>query len=101
MPLVRALPSSAEKKLRVNTQPCRSRDRSVSNNEIVMSTRADLIDKYETTYTLTTMEYKVKLGKSKCDYRQFDLYPIDGPSTAKGSGTVLTASVALLKNTCI
>ena len=45
----------------------------------VLSTLADLIDKYEITDTLTTMEYKVKLEKSQCDYRHFDLFPVDVP----------------------
>ena len=45
----------------------------------VLSHRPDLIDKYETTDTLTTMEYKVKLAKNQCDYRQLDLFPVDVP----------------------
>jgi hypothetical protein len=45
----------------------------------VLSARPDIIDKYETTDSLTTMEYKVKLGKSRCDYRQFDLFPVYVP----------------------
>ena len=58
----------------------------------VVATRQDLLDKLETTETQTTIEYKVELGKSQCDYRQFDTYPVDVRATAVVSGFVLTAS---------
>ena len=46
----------------------------------------------ESTDVLTTIEYKVELGKSHCDYREFDLFPVDLHATAEVSGAVLTAS---------
>lgn len=58
----------------------------------VMATREDLLDKLETTDALTTIEYKVELAKSQCDYRQFDTFPVDLRATAEISGFVLTAS---------
>ncbi|HEU4769111.1 MAG TPA: carboxypeptidase-like regulatory domain-containing protein [Pyrinomonadaceae bacterium] len=64
----------------------------VPSSVAVMSTRDDLLDKMETTDALTTIEYKVELGKSQCDYRQFDTFPVDLHATAEVSGFVLTAS---------
>ena len=58
----------------------------------VLATRQDLLDKLETTEALTTIEYKVELEKSECDYRQFDTFPVDVRATAVVSGFVLTAS---------
>ncbi len=58
----------------------------------VLARRENLLDKLETTEALTTIEYKVELGKSECDYRQFDTYPVDVRATAVVSGFVLTAS---------
>jgi hypothetical protein len=58
----------------------------------VMATRKDLISNLDTADTLTTIEYKVELGKSQCDYREFDLFPVDLHATAELSGSVLTAS---------
>ena len=58
----------------------------------VLSHREDLLSNLETTDALTTMEYKVELGKSECDYREFDIFPIDLHATAQISGSVLTAS---------
>lgn len=52
----------------------------------------DPIGKVESTDALTTIEYKVELGKSQCNYRQFDLFPIDLHATAEISGNVLTTS---------
>lgn len=54
--------------------------------------RNDSAHKVETTDTLTTIEYKVELEKSECDYRQFDLFPVDLHATAEISGSVLTAT---------
>ena len=64
----------------------------VPSSVSVLATRDDLISKLETTDTLTTMEYKVELGRSECDYRQFDLFPVDLHATAEVSGALLTAS---------
>jgi len=50
------------------------------------------VDKVETTDTLTTIEYKVELGKNQCNYRHLDLFPVDLHATAAISGNVLTAS---------
>jgi hypothetical protein len=50
------------------------------------------LPKTEMTDTLTTIAYKVELGKNHCDYREFTLYPIDMRATAEVSGSVLTAS---------
>ena len=58
----------------------------------VLSHREDLISNIDTTDTLTTIEYKVELEKSECDYREFDLFPVDLHATAEISGTVMTAS---------
>ena len=58
----------------------------------LLSTREDLLEKLETTDTLTTLEYKVELSKGQCDYRQFNLFPVDLHATAELSGLVLTAS---------
>ena len=64
----------------------------VPSSVAVMATREDLLDKLETTDVLTTIEYKVELARSQCDYRQFDTFPVDLHATAEISGTVLTAS---------
>ena len=48
--------------------------------------------KVETTDGLTTIEYKVELEKGGCDYRQFDIWPVNLHATAEVSGVVLTAS---------
>lgn len=58
----------------------------------VLATREDLLDKLETTDVLTTIEYKVELKKSQCDYRQFDTFAVDLHATAELSGFVLTAT---------
>jgi hypothetical protein len=58
----------------------------------VLATRENLLDKLDTTESLTTIEYKVQLVKNQCDYRQFDTYPVDVRATAVVSGFVLTAS---------
>ena len=54
--------------------------------------RRDRIYKSETTDAFTTIEYNVELGKSQCDYRQLDVFPVDVHATAEISGAVLTAS---------
>ena len=64
----------------------------VPSSVAVMATRQDLLDKMETTDALTTIEYNVELGKSQCDYRLFDTFPVDLHATAEVSGFVLTAS---------
>jgi len=48
--------------------------------------------KVETTDALTTIEYKVELEKGECDYKQFDVWPVNLHATAEVSGMVLTAS---------
>lgn len=48
--------------------------------------------KVQTTDMLTTIEYKIELEKSQCDYRQFDLFRVDLHATAEISGAVLTRS---------
>lgn len=58
----------------------------------VMATRENLLDKLDATESLTTIEYKVELAKSQCDYRQFDIFHVDLRATAEVSGAVLTAS---------
>ena len=58
----------------------------------VLSHREDLINDIDITDALTTIEYKVELGKSECDYREFDIFPVDLHATAEISGSVLTAS---------
>ncbi len=64
----------------------------IPSSVAVLATRQDLLDKLETTEALTTVEYKVQLEKSQCDYRQFDTFPVDVRATAEVSGSVLTAS---------
>ena len=64
----------------------------VPSSVAVMATRDDLLDKFDTTDALTTIEYKVELKKNQCDYRQFDTFPIDLHATAVVSGNVLTAT---------
>ena len=54
--------------------------------------QTDRGEKLESSDTLTTIEYKVQLGKAQCDYRQFDLFPEYLDETAKISGVVLDAS---------
>lgn len=58
----------------------------------VLAHREDLLSKIETTDALTTIEYKVELEKSQCDYREFHTYPVDLHATAEISGSVLTAA---------
>lgn len=58
----------------------------------VAETIDNRFDKIETTDTLTTVEYKVELGKNQCDYRRLDLFPVDLHATAAISGNVLTSS---------
>lgn len=52
----------------------------------------DLLSKPQATDALTTLEYEVELGKSQCDYRELDVFPVDPHATAQISGSVLTAS---------
>jgi hypothetical protein len=61
----------------------------------VMPIRDDPM-KVETTDTQTTIEYKIELEKSECDYRQFDLFHVDLHATAEISGSVLTAAGAAI-----
>jgi Carboxypeptidase regulatory-like domain len=64
----------------------------VPSSVSVLKTREDQISKLEVTDALTTIEYEVELRKSECDYREFDLFPVDLHATAVVSGSVLTAS---------
>lgn len=64
----------------------------VPSSVAVLANREDLLDKLETTDALTTLEYKVELGKNQCDYRQFDTFRVDLHATAELSGFVLTTT---------
>ncbi|HEU4834360.1 MAG TPA: hypothetical protein VFS90_08100 [Pyrinomonadaceae bacterium] len=64
----------------------------IPSSVIVAETIDNRVDKIETTDTLTTIEYKVELGKNECDYRRLELFPVDLHATAAISGNVLTAS---------
>ena len=58
----------------------------------VMAYREDQQGKIETSDTLTTFEYEVRIAKNECHYRQIDAFKIDLHATAEVSGNVLTAS---------
>ena len=57
-----------------------------------MTHSAEQIPKVQTTDELTTIEYTVELGKSKCDYRQLNVFPVDLHANAELAGSVLTLS---------
>src|ERR1043165_374741 len=52
----------------------------------------DPIKTVESTDVLSTFEYKVELEKSECNYRKFELVPVELHATAELSGSVLTAA---------
>lgn len=60
--------------------------------KVMLLVRQDLYSKVEPTDTLTTIEYNVDLKKNECDYRDFDLDPVDLHATAEISGIVVDAS---------
>jgi len=72
--------------------PGRYTVRVIVPSAVGIHSRGDRIYKAETTDALTTIEYNVELGKSQCDYRQLNVFPVDVHATAEISGAVLTAS---------
>ncbi len=64
----------------------------VQGSLTVMPTSRDKTAKVEATDALTTIEYKVELGKNECDYRELNVFPVDLHANAELSGSVLTVS---------